>query len=339
MNKHSISCILIAIWILNSCHGIGENPDALPPERPAGTISGRVVDGTVSDSRINVYSFENGIIGELLGSTISDMQGSYTIGLRKKSQPVLIEATGGSYIEESSGVRVSLQPGQRLRSIVYYDSGQLDVNITPLTHLAVALTEQKILQGTTVEDAIDDAVLDISDLFNIDVIETTPLDITNPGNTTSMLSNGHLYGFYLAALSSFTQWASEVNAIATHTTYTSIGLTQVLYADILADGRLDGKGKTAHGDPVDLGLGAVAINENVLRVSLAQHMLAMVNNKVNQTLIAFSDVLPSAQRLAGSRHALFGGEPAVVSGDTIPALFTIEPDINIDSNVFSFGTL
>lgn len=50
-------------------------------------------------------------------------------------------------------------------------------------------------------------------------------------------------------------------------------------------------------------------------------------------------MLPSAQRLAGSRHVLFGGDPAVVSGDTIPALFTIEPDINIDSNVFSFGTL
>ncbi len=339
MKKYFISLVLFTTLILTSCLGVGENSDTLPPERPAGTISGRVVDGTIIDSQINIYRFENGIIRELLGSTTSNNEGRYTLELRQKNQPVLIEATGGSYIEEASGTRVTLQPGQRLRSIVYYDSSKLNVNITPLTHLAAALTEQKISQGTSAEDAIDAAVADISTLFNIDIINTNPLDITDPGHTASTLNDGHLYGIYLAALSSFTQWASEKNANQTHTTYTSIGLAQTLYADILADGRLDGKGITSQGDPVDLGMGTVALNENNLRVAFAQHMLAIVNNEANQTTITTDDVLPSAQRLANSRHALFGGNPPVVTDDSTPALFTIEPSNNINSNMFSFGTL
>ncbi len=339
MKKHFIIIILFTVWGLSACDGFGDNPNALPPERPAGTINGRVVDGTIIDSQINVYSFENGSIGELLASTTSNNEGSYTIELQQKNQAVLIEATGGSYIEEASGTLVNLQPGQRLRSIVNYDSGNLDVNITPLTHLATALTEQKISQGMIAQDAIDEAVAEISGLFNIDVIKTNPLDITDPANTALMISNGHLYGIYLAALSSYTKWASEQNATQAHTTYTTIGLAQTLYTDILADGKLDGKGMTEQGEPVDLGIGIVALNENSLRVTFAQHILAIINSEINQTTITIDDVLPSAQRLADSSHDLFGDNPPAASSDTIPALFTIEPDININSNVFSFGTL
>jgi len=339
MKKHYLIFILFTAWILSACDGFGENPNALPPERPAGTINGRVVDGTIINSQINVYSFENGSVGELLASTTSNNEGSYTIALHQKNQAVLIEATGGSYIEETSGTLVTLQPGQRLRSIVNYDSGNLDVNITPLTHLATALTEQKISQGALAQDAIDEAVAEISGLFNIDVIKTDPLDITDPANAALMISNGHLYGIYLAALSSYTQWASEQNATLAHTTYTTIGLAQTLYTDILADGKLDGKGMTEQGDPVDLGIGIVALNENSLRVTLAQHILAIINSEINKTTMTIDDVLPSAQRLADSSHILFGDNPPAASSDTIPALFTIEPDININSNVFSFGTL
>ena len=79
-------------------------------------------------------------------------------------------------------------------------------------------------------------------------------------------------------------------------------------------------------------MGTVALNENNLRVAFAQHMLAIVNNEANQTTITTDDVLPSAQRLANSRHALFGGNPPVVTDDSTPALFTDRKSTRLNSS-------
>ena len=338
MKQRILVLTIFISWIISSCNGIdgGRN---LPPERPAGEINGRVVDGAIADSTINVYSFIDGEISELLASTVSDAQGNYSLEIRARNQPVIIEATGGHYIEEASNTEVNLSEQQKLRSISYYDSGQLNVNITPLTHIATALAQYKISQGSETEQAIEDAANELSQLFNIDIIQTSPLDITDPLNSTATLSDSHLYGLYLAGLSSFTKWAGEQNGHVPHTTYTSIKLAQLFYDDCIADGFLDGKGLNDSGQSIDLGIGILPIDTYTYRTTLAQHLLAVINSDINKTSLTINNVLLSVQQLANNQHAMFDGVAPSLSGDTITPLFDIEPTLNMGEGIFAFGTL
>ena len=109
-----------------SCGGGGSD---LPPERPQGQISGFAIDSAITDGKVSVYGFSNGVRGEKLGSGTTDATGAFSVPLRAASQVVLVEVTGGSYTEEASGKVVTLADGQNLRSLVQYQAVRL---LTPI---------------------------------------------------------------------------------------------------------------------------------------------------------------------------------------------------------------
>ncbi len=328
--------LIVAMATLLSCNGVpGGSGVDVPSQRPTGTVSGFVVDEAIAAADVRIFAFDSGVKGELLASTTSDAAGGYSIELRSTDRPVLVEISGGYYNELLSGERITLGADQRLTAVTNYRSGQpLPTMITPLTHLAAALTQYKISQGATVQAAVTAANNEISQLFGIDVLAVFPRSITEPSQGVA-LNNEQLYGFQLAALSSWSNWASNQNGAAIQGTFSTIALSQLMFADIRADGRLDGRGLNKDGDALmDLAFGAVPLNPNLYRVELAQHLLVMAANPLNRTAAAASDLLPLARSMAARIEALMP-VPANTSAGSFN-IYSVEPENFYHNGRFDF---
>lgn len=305
-------CWVSMVWLLTACSGGSD----LPSSRPASSVSGNAVDAEIQDADVAVYALGRNGKGERLGAATTDAKGFYSLALRAPSQPVLIEITGGHYTEEASGLAVNVGEGQVLRAVARYVSGEpLSVMVTPLTQLAAGFAEYRIAGGMEPAAAVDAAAASMNQLFGLALTEVLPRNIGDPANATQEISAPYSYGFFLAALSSFTQWVSQQNAVPTHTVYTSFGLSQVMYNDIRSDGVLDGRGLNKAGDAfMNLALGKVALNQDVYRIAVAQHLLAISASEQNKTGLGRGDLRPAARELATSAHAVFGGKvPAATS--------------------------
>lgn len=326
--------------LLAGCSGGPGGSGGLPPERPAGVVTGYAVDGAIAGGVVRVFSYANGTKGAMLGEALTDGSGFYSINVRAPGQPVLIEVSGGRYIEQVSGVSVPLQEGQVLRAVAWYESGQpLTSMVTPLTHVAAGLAAYRIAGGADAALAIGQSLAEVSAAFGVDVAGVRPREI-NGGGAVAPSPAADFYGFLLAGVSSWTQWAAAQNGETTPSAYTSIGLVQLLYDDIAADGALDGVGRNKAGDaPMNLSVGVVPLDRDVYRISFVQHMLAMANSGRNDTGLSAADLRDRAIALAGSGNPLFtasGTTPGVVVS---PRVFSVDPEGFYYNGVFSYAVV
>jgi hypothetical protein len=151
------------------------------------TVTGVAAAGVISGGTVKVfqpYSSLTGADKKQIGATTTTSTvapiGSYSVSLGSYSGPVVVEITGGSYIDEAGNVLVSagIPAGVPLRAAVSSVSGSVSVAVTPLTELAVkqAREQDKKLGAAS----IDAANAQVSDLFKVDIIKTTPLDASAP---------------------------------------------------------------------------------------------------------------------------------------------------------------
>ncbi len=326
-----ISVLTASLVGLAACNGIpGAESGDLPSNRPTASVSGFVVDDAISDAQINIYAFDDGLKGDLLGTTITGADGAYALeidGVNKR--PVLIEARGGSYVELATGQQVVLKDDEVLKAVAIFQPGQpLSLMVTPLTHLVVALVEFQLSSGADVEAAIATASSEINELFGFDVLSVYPRSIADQG-TVNGVNEEHLYGFFLSALSSWTKRISEQNGLAPHEVYNSIGLSQILFNELTSDSLLDGKAIiNGSAGPSELALGVVALDASTYRISFAQHMLAMAAGNENLTGISVDELLPHAFEFLNSQHRLFAGIAVELVGDPV--------DVSVDENLGSY---
>lgn len=324
--KHFLFMAL-AGFLICSCSGSGNNSgSAVPPQVPTATVKGVAHDNILIQSTISAYRYTNGQIGQLLGTATTDNNGNYSITIQAEDTPILLEATGGSYIEEASKIPVNLKDGQKLRAVANYKTGTaIDVSVTTFTHLAAGLAAYRIGQGTGAAAAIDSANHDVSSMIGFNIITTKPLDITNSNNATAFVTNGHLYGFMSAAISSWTMFASIQNGQTSdnnnlHSFYNSILFAQQLYNDIVADGLLDGKGFNTNGQLVPLSFGVVPLSTEVYRHALAAHLLKISANKdSNKTGLTTAHLRTAATAYATKTDAIYGtATPIDFTNDGVP---------------------
>jgi len=335
--KMRLLYLAILALLLVACGGGGSS--GLPPVRPTSTVSGNAAAAEIQNGQVAVYALDSNGKGALLGSTVTDAQGFYSLNLQIPSQPVLIEVTGGHYKEESSGVDVTIAGGQVLRAVARYQTGQpLSLMVTPLTQLAAGLAQYRIAKGTDPATAVDSALSDVSQLFGVSIANVQPYNITNPNGATSQLTAPYTYGFLLAALSSFTEQVSQQNNVSVHTAYTSLSLAQVMYNDIVSDGVLNGRGLNKTGNTMmDLAMGTVALNQDVYRLAIAQHLLAVSDSPQNKTGLGHSALLNLAQTLSNNTNALFGSQPL---GDTTafaPVIVPVLAEGSAFNGVYNFA--
>ncbi len=307
--------------------GCGGGSSDLPSERPLGSISGVAVDGPIRDGEVRVFSFSDGIKGEVLATTSTGEDGSYAIDdLPALDQVMLIEVDRGTYDEEASGTNVPVPAGEGLNALFSYREGEENVvNITPFTLLVTGLVEYRRSQGGELQELIATAQNEISQIVGVDVAATAPQSILESRDPSDAVDSPSLYGFLLAGLSSYSNWIASQNQSMSHSEFPSIALVRLMYIDIRADGLLDGLGPIDEtGSPSQLMMGAIPLDHGVYRSAIPQHMLVMANSGINRTGYTPEVLFEAANAIVLSQNALLPG-----SADA-PALDIEGPVISAD---------
>lgn len=296
--------------------GCGAGSSDMPPPIPTTTVSGVTFDAPIQNGVVKIYSFANGQPGAVLGAGATDPQGKFSISIQSENQSILIEVTGGRYIEEASGKIVQLQDGEALYAVQNFVMSQsVSVAVSYYTTLATGYTEYLVSTGVSASDAVGQANAQFSNILAFDVLTTQPLDITDVANATPWITAGHEYGFSLAALSGWTLSASRLNGVADHEIYNSIRFIQAAYGDIRADGLLDGKGSQG-----PLSMGVVPLTTRVYRHELAAQTLGIANSAVNQTTLSATQLVDTVTHLNDSTAAVFGSEPTLPLNEGGPVI-------------------
>ncbi|MCP4747034.1 MAG: hypothetical protein GY874_12980 [Desulfobacteraceae bacterium] len=273
----------------------------------AAKMEGYGVDAVICNGTVTVYSWKDGTQGALIGTGKTNNHGFYSLDLKVPKQPVLLKIQGGYYIEEASGRKVSLEGDQALYAVAYYPGEDLEIMITPWTTVAAGLAKYYV-KKMGAENAITAATSALTGLIGVNVLETYPINITDPAGISSNLSDGHLYGFFTAALSSWTAQISEHNGLTAHTVYNSIALGQLMYNDIAYDGALNGYGITPSGFVGHFYMGSYALNAGNYRQMIGHHILKAADADYNQTGLEIVDLLDPAYIYSQRINALFDHE-------------------------------
>lgn len=323
-------CLLLA-----ACGGDSQ----YAPLRPAGTLHGVAHDGPVVGGTVTVFGFASGTKGLALGSAITDDNGAFTISVVAPSQPIWLEVEGGKYREEGSGKFVTLRPGASLKSVAWYESGaEQSVTISPFSMLAAGLAEYRIAHGSTPSDAVNSAIISVSQLLGVaDVAAATPINITTVLDYGAV-DDRAIYAFSLASLSSYTAWVARRNNDAPHEEFSSLRFANLMYEDLKYDGLLDGRGPPAlEGNKSALEFANVTLNQEVYRQAIAQHMLVAASSKANVTGITAGELLAHASSFAASNSPMFPGGGVVPRFDfKAPAITAVDPIRPFYRGVFDF---
>jgi hypothetical protein len=292
---------------------------------PVGVVSGTSFDGLVINGNVAVYDFTTGSKGVLLGQATTDGQGLYSLSLQIESRPVLLELTGGYYVEEADNANVALLSNHKLTAVANYTTGAaLKVAVTTYSYLAAGLAQYEISKGTAVSTAIDNANQRISNLVGVNILTTTPKEITDVANASASLTPELRYGFLAGAISLWTYNHTPSTAAAHLAPYTSIDFAQTLYQDISADGVLDGFGVDSTGAKAQLSFGTTPLSPAVYRLGIGTAIVQMAANANNKTGLTGAQVLSFADSYIASTDLMFNNVApttfvASVTGVTFPA--------------------
>ncbi|NNF61288.1 MAG: HYR domain-containing protein [Gammaproteobacteria bacterium] len=303
-----LAAALLAV-LLAAC-GSGDDPVA------AGADDGRVISGNSSKGPLNgaiVRAFSLDArgqkIGAALGEAVTDASGNWTMTLPPGSQPLLIESSGGAYVDEADPEPVAGQ-----RRTVQLAGDDVFATLLPVgaSIVAINIYTDALLRKSRYETQGDNfiAVYDLNrsffiDAFGFDIVTTPPEDPIQPDRGASL--NARQYAMALGGI------ANAVNALATENqlpapTYAVIAAL----IDDMTDCTVDGRGV---GGPVS----AVT----TMDLSLNSEILRFRNNN-----FAAYEATPLLQldQTKCARSALLPDVTAPVFAD-FPNNFTVEaPD-------------
>ena len=318
--------LLFSLLLISGCGGGSGAGGVTGSTIPVGGVSGVSFDGLILAGTVSVYDFTTGSKGALLGQATTDGQGLYSLSLQVEARPVLIEVTGGYYVEEAganANAHISLSANQRLTAVANYVTGSsLKVAVTTYSHLAAGLAAYQISQGTAVPTAINNANTRISGLVGANILTTTPKEVTDVANASAYLTPELQYGFLAGAISMWTYNNTPGTASARQPPYTSIDFAQTLYQDISADGVLDGVGIDSTGAKAQLSFGTTPLSTDVYRMGIGANIVVMAGNPNNQTGLTGAQVLPFAKTYIANSDPIFNNvAPTTFAASTAGILF------------------
>src|SRR3972149_1481865 len=197
---HSLLIILLAcLTIISGCGSGGGGSDNNASNQGSNYIYGIASKGPIRDGFVTAYPLEaNGTQDKkVLGiPTFTDMNGSYVINIGSYTGNVLIEVKGGKYTDEATGKETD---NEILRSAVTHVKGDVVVMITPFSEIAV---QKALADGGLTTDKIENANLLVSTMAGgVNIINTSPDDVTNADSLTYAGPEEITYGLALAAIS------------------------------------------------------------------------------------------------------------------------------------------
>ena len=300
---------LIVASLLIGCGGGGGGGGSTTTTETT-TILGNVAKGLMSGATVNLYILNaNGTKGNLIGSTTTDSKGNYTITVTKPTEPVLAEASGGSYVNEVSGGTDSLLGTDKLTAVL--PVGTTVAAITPLTSMAASRARALAASGVALATAVNAANVGVAQQYSLEnILGTLPVNANNATQVATSSRKQRNYGIILAGI---TQEASSLNV-------RPIDLAAALATD-MEDGTLDGLGDNAVTVPTMTG-GVINLPPDAGRDALQNAIntfLASGNNLTNMVGMSIATVPVTINPLGNSFYINYAALPAAIEGQTYSA--------------------
>ena len=194
--------------LLFGCGG-GSNSGTTPMTQGAnganGAISGTAIKGPVSNALVTAYTVTNGMMGAQLSSGTTDSQGNFTLSLGEYSGPVMLRMNGGAYVDEATGMTMTMLPGDVMTAVLpSVTSGETitGIQVTPLTSMAQAMAGN--MAGGMTGTNILSANTTMGNYFLVnDILYTQPMNPLVSGSSTTATQDMKNYGMAIAAMSQF----------------------------------------------------------------------------------------------------------------------------------------
>ena len=287
--------------LLFGCGGGSESGDgaASSVSSAEGVISGAAVKGPVSGATVKAYAINNGLMGAQIGTGTTDAQGNFNLSIGSYSGPVMLQMSGGTYVDEATGNSITMQAGDVMTSIMPQAvAGAVmgGVQITPLTSMAQARAQA--MSGGMTPANITAANTAMGNYFSVnDILFTHPMNPLTPGSGSGATQDMRNYGIMLAAMS---QYANSIGMPF------SSGIVTTMMNDAsdgVMNGRMGGNqlmmGGTGGGM---MGTGNNPLSSSAGTSGLASAMVAFMGSVQNKSGLTFTDM----QALHDKIHASNG---------------------------------
>jgi hypothetical protein len=222
--------VLSSLLVFSGC---GSDDSQFTSDDNSNNLTGNVAKGPIKAATVRVYRLDTNVS---LGSTTTDVNGDYSLDIGDYSGAVDVVVSGGTYIDEISGVEQDSET-MTLEAISSVTPSDRVVNVTPITDIAsrqlksselnVSNLSSKLDKITEVNKKVAYAVIG----SEFDVTKTKPkiLDRTGTDKITSSDGDAGKYGLVLAAFAKVT--SSSVGNVESKITE--------IFNDIKDDGVLD----------------------------------------------------------------------------------------------------
>jgi hypothetical protein len=270
---------LLSLTLLSCSGGGGGGGNSSPT-----VLTGRVVDGFIAGATVTAYQVNaNGTQGAQIGTPVTtDLAGNYTLNLGSYSGPVYLTSQGGSYVDAATGKPIDLTNSPLILSaIVSNASGNVTVQINPLTTMAANVALTLASQGTPVATAADNANTLIQNYFAImsPILNT---DLVSLNTASCMTGYTQPNADVSAILAGISQLASN-NGVGTP------DLIAALIQDVASDGQFDGlASKAAISVPLTPGPGTKPLStiEGPALTNLASAITTFMTNTTTLNVCA-----------------------------------------------------
>ena len=289
-----------AALLLAGCGGGGSSSsiDAATPSAQ-GTMSGSVVKGPVSGATVKAFAVTGGMMGSQVSSATTGANGAFTMSMGDYAGPVMLQMSGGTYIDEATGSPMAMGPGDMMTAVLPTIAAGAAVDgvaVTPLTAMAQAMAQRMAGGLTDVNIAAANAAVGNHYMVR-DILHTQPINPLVPGSATGASQDMRNYGMTLAAMSQYAKGAGMMASSA---------FVTAMMGDA-ADGVMDGK---ADGAPVTMGSGGAGMmaGGSMMRpdaggAGLTAAMLDFMNSGMNRSGLTAADMTALMQQLRdGSGH-------------------------------------
>jgi hypothetical protein len=202
----ALTLLIGSMSLLSGC-GSSSSSDSVTTPTPTGTsngmIGGTAVKGPVSGATVTAYTVTNGAMGTQLASGMTDSQGNFNISNDTYSGTIMLQMSGGTYIDEATGATMSMSPGDVMTCVIPSVSSGASVTgiqVTPLTSMAQAMANN--MAGGMTGSNIAAANTSVGNYFMVnDILHTQPMNPLVSGASGTATQDMKNYGMAIAAMS------------------------------------------------------------------------------------------------------------------------------------------
>lgn len=170
-----------------------------------GSISGTATKGPVSNATMTAYAISNGQIGAQIATATSDANGNFTMITGGYAGPVMLQMSGGTYIDEAKGTNMSMATGDVMTAVmptVAAGANVTGIQVTPVT--SMAQTRAQAMAGGMTDANITAANTAMGNYFMVsDILHVQPMNplVAGSGVAVGITQDMKNYGLTIAAMS------------------------------------------------------------------------------------------------------------------------------------------